>query len=192
MVVLLNRLIKKYYQEFESYHTVWTFKNILFVCLFISVLIFFSSIIGFFYFTNAKNKALQDILTYCMLLAEVFALYLFYAVEKQRNEIVKQKFRHLYKNDQLTLLQIKKRWFREALAIPNHEYINLIEKIEKYYLIQSKYKGGKVNREKIYNFIFSTDSKNRVIAMFMGLVALFTALMISAGVNVDYIFEIFQ
>ncbi|KGT47554.1 hypothetical protein GW12_14660 [Acinetobacter sp. HR7] len=42
------------------------------------------------------------------------------------------------------------------------------------------------------NFIFSTDSKNRVIAMFMGLVALFTALMISAGVNVDYIFEIFQ
>ncbi|WP_347455404.1 hypothetical protein [Acinetobacter thermotolerans] len=162
------------------------------MCLFISVLIFFSSIIGFFYFTNAKNKALQDILTYCMLLAEVFALYLFYAVEKQRNEIVKQKFRHLYKNDQLTLLQIKKRWFREALAIPNHEYINLIEKIEKYYLIQSKYKGGKVNREKIYNFIFSTDSKNRVIAMFMGLVALFTALMISAGVNVDYIFEIFQ
>ncbi|WP_347453346.1 hypothetical protein [Acinetobacter thermotolerans] len=59
-------------------------------------------------------------------------------------------------------------------------------------MIQSKYKGGKVNREKIYNFIFSTDSKNRVIAMFMGLVALFTALMISAGVNVDYIFEIFQ
>ncbi|WP_152598523.1 hypothetical protein [Acinetobacter sp. HR7] len=156
----MNRLIKKYYQEFESYHTVWTFKNILFVCLFISVLIFFSSIIGFFYFTNAKNKALQDILTYCMLLAEVFALYLFYAVEKQRNEIVKQKFRHLYKNDQLTLLQIKKRWFREALAIPNHEYINLIEKIEKYYLIQSKYKGGKVNREKIYNRRFKSQVRH--------------------------------
>jgi len=188
----LNSLITKYYQEFESYQIVWNFKNKIFLFLIICMLIFFSSSVGYFYFIKSTTKETQNIILWIMGLAEVFTFYLFHVIEKQRNEIIKAKFHKLYKNDQLSLLQIKKRWFQEALAISNNEYINLIEKIEKYYLIQSKYKGVKISREKVYNFIFSTDSKNRVIAMFMGLVALFTALMISTGVNVEYIFAIFQ
>ena len=156
------------------------------------MVIFFSSSVGYFYFIKSITNETQNIILWIMGLAEVFTFYLFHGIQKQRNEIVKEKFRKLYKNDQLSLQQIKKRWFHEILAIPNNEYINLIEKIEKYYLLQSNYKGGGMSREKIYNFIFSIDSKNRIIAMFMGLVALFTALMISAGVNVDYIFAIFQ
>lgn len=127
-----------------------------------------------------------------MLITEVLTLYLFFTLEKQRNERAKIKYQKIYKNENLTLLQVKKKWFSETLVIPNNEYITLIESIEKFYLIQSNYQGGSLNREKIYNFIFSTDSKNRVIAMFMGLVALFTALLISTGVNVEYIFDIFK
>ncbi|MCW8038360.1 hypothetical protein [Acinetobacter entericus] len=188
----MNSLITKYYQEFESYHAVWKFKNKIFLFLIISMLIFFSNSVGYFYFIKSTTKETQNIILWIMGLAEVFTFYLFHCIEKQRNEIVKAKFRKLYKNDQLSLQQIKKRWFHEILAIPNNEYINLIEKIEKYYFIQSKYEGRGISREKIYNFIFSIDSKNRVLAMFMGLVALFTAMMISAGINVDYIFAIFQ
>ena len=55
-----------------------------------------------------------------------------------------------------------------------------------------KYSGKKFSREKFFDFIFSTDSKNRILAMFMGLVALFTAMLISTGVNIEYIFDIFD
>ena len=188
----MNSLITKYYQEFESYQAVWKFKNTIFLFLIISMFIFFSSSICYFYFIKSIAKETQNIILWIMVLAEVFTFYLFHGIEKQRNKIVKEKFRKLYKNDQLSLKQIKKRWLREALAIPNHEYIYLIEKIEKYYLTQSNYKGIHLTREKIYNFIFSTDSKNRVLAMFMGLVALFTALLISTGINIENIFAIFQ
>ena len=127
-----------------------------------------------------------------MLLSEVFVLYLFNTVELQRNEIVKLKFQKIYKNKNLSLFQIKKKWFRDILPLSSDEYLALVEKLEKYYVTQSKYSGKKFSREKFFDFIFSTDSKNRVLAMFMGLVALFTAMLISSGVNIEYIFGIFE
>lgn len=162
----------------------------MFLLLVISLFGFFSSII--IYFIYSAESKIGNIFFCIMLITEVLTLYLFFTLEKQRNERAKIKYQKIYKNENLTLLQVKKKWFSETLVIPNNEYITLIESIEKFYLIQSNYQGGSLNREKIYNFIFSTDSKNRVIAMFMGLVALFTALLISTGVNVEYIFDIFK
>ncbi|WP_235943590.1 hypothetical protein [Acinetobacter terrestris] len=117
----MNSLITKYYQEFESYQIVWNFKNKIFLFLIICMLIFFSSSVGYFYFIKSITKETQNIILWIMGLAEVFTFYLFHVIEKQRNEIIKAKFHKLYKNDQLSLLQIKKRWFQEALAISNNE-----------------------------------------------------------------------
>jgi hypothetical protein len=89
-----------------------------------------------------------------ILLLEVLVLYLFYAVERQRNEIVKLKFQKIYKNKNLSLFQIKKRWFRDFLAVPREEYLALVEKLEKYYITHSKYSGKKFSREKFFDFIF--------------------------------------
>lgn len=61
-----------------------------------------------------------------MLITEVLTLYLFFTLEKQRNERAKIKYQKIYKNENLTLLQVKKKWFSETLVIPNNEYITLI------------------------------------------------------------------
>lgn len=188
----MNYLIKKYYQEFESYQEVWVLKNTLFVCLIISLGLFLLSIFLWFYVLAVGNNKFENFSIYFMLLSEVFVLYLFNTVELQRNEIVKLKFQKIYKNKNLSLFQIKKKWFRDILPLSSDEYLALVEKLEKYYVTQSKYSGKKFSREKFFDFIFSTDSKNRVLAMFMGLVALFTAMLISSGVNIEYIFGIFE
>lgn len=180
-----------YYQNFESYHSLWSFKNSLFVLLVISLIVFFLASAIFFLFTFSDQR-IKNFFLYVIFFSEFFFLYFSILLEKQRDQEIKKKFRPIYKNNQLNLLQIKKIWFRETLAIPTHEYISLIEKIEKYHVLHSKYQKNNVTREKIYNFIFSTDSKNRVLAMFMGLVALFTGLLISSGVNAEYIFSIFE
>ena len=67
--------------------------------------IFFSSSICYFYFIKSIAKETQNIILWIMVLAEVFTFYLFHGIEKQRNKIVKEKFRKLYKNDQLSLKQ---------------------------------------------------------------------------------------
>lgn len=188
----MNYLIKKYFQEFESYHEVWVLKNSLFVWLIISLSLFLLGIILWLFVLNVENKEFEKLYMSLILLLEVLVLYLFYAIERQRNEIVKLKFQKIYKNKNLSLFQIKKRWFCDFLAVPREEYLALVEKLEKYYITHSKYSGKKFSREKFFDFIFSTDSKNRILAMFMGLVALFTAMLISTGVNIEYIFDIFD
>lgn len=187
----MYKIINLYYRTFESYDSLWKLKNTLFVMLVISSIMFFLTL-SILFFIKIKDETIKDCLTGMMIFFEALSIYLSIAIEKQRNERIKKKFRLLFKNKELTLFQIKRIWFRQALDLKPYEYINLIEKIEKYSSIQSRYEGKYINREKIYNFIFSSDSKNRVLAMFMGLVALFTGLLISTGINAEIIFELFK
>ena len=93
----MNYLIKKYFQEFESYHEVWVLKNSLFVWLIISLSLFLLGIILWLFVLNVENKEFEKLYMSLILLLEVLVLYLFYAVERQRNEIVKLKFQKIYK-----------------------------------------------------------------------------------------------
>lgn len=188
----MNKLIKTYYDNFESYKSIWTIKNKAFIFFIIFLAMFFLSVISFFYQKKLLSNFDQDYLMFFMLFNEGCTLLLLEVLKKQRNKKVKSKFMALYNNNNLSLHQIKKKWFSDALAIPNYEYLNLIEKIEKYDSMKSKYSTVNISRDKVYDFIFSSDSKNRVLAMFMGSVALFTALLISNGVNVEYLFSLFQ
>ncbi|MCS3528304.1 fumarate reductase subunit D [Acinetobacter johnsonii] len=94
----MNYLIKKYFQEFESYHEVWVLKNSLFVWLIISLSLFLLGIILWLFVLNMENKEFEKLYMSLILLLEVLVLYLFYAIERQRNEIIKLKFQKIYKN----------------------------------------------------------------------------------------------
>lgn len=188
----MENLISYYYEEFESYKNIWKLKNAYFVSFIISLVAYF--LILYFFISNLKSvpQSLELVFVGFMMVFQIITVMLAYKLQEQRNEKVLNKYRKIFKNENLTLIQIKKRWFKEVLVVPNTEYIDLIEKVQKYYSLKSQFRGMNLTRDKFYNFIFSTDSKNRVIGMFMGLVALFSALLISNGVDIDYIFSLFE
>ncbi|EKU54985.1 hypothetical protein ACINWC323_0902 [Acinetobacter sp. WC-323] len=186
----MNRIINMYYKEFESYGNFWSLKN---PKLFFSI----ASLFLFIYFvfnlfdSDKRNYLFQDSGLYFVLMAEVFALLLFRSLEKQRDDYIIEKYGKKY-NKALGLSEIKKKWLENTIDIPVHEFATLAEKTDKYYILEEKYAKPSLNRDKFIGYIFSSESKNRILAMFMGVVALFMGLNVASGVNIDNLYMIYD
>lgn len=180
-----------YFREFESYKGFLNFKNPIFFFFIIFLLLFFIFILNYFdvFNLNRKYLYLREFSLPIAIVFEVFLIELVKGLEKQRDAKIIEKYKLLYKKD-LNINEIKYHWFKNTIDVPFSEYGDLAEKIDKYYLLEKKYSKPSLSRHNIAEFIFSADSKNRTLAMFMGLVALFTGLCIASGVNIEYVFAI--
>ncbi|WP_111895682.1 hypothetical protein [Acinetobacter sp. MB5] len=189
----MNKIINMYYKEFESYGVFWKLNNPILIFSIIFLVIFILAILNLFDLFNLYKKYsfLKDISPYIVLLSEVCFLIFFRALEEQRDIYLIEKYKHKYKKV-LTLREIKRKWFENTINIPFSEYASLAEKLDKYYFLEEKYSKPLLTREKFMNYIFATDSKNRVLAMFMGVIALFTGLSIANGAKIEDLYIIFH
>lgn len=188
--VALNRVINMYYKEFESYGRYWRLNNPMLLSAMVSLVVF---VVMFFnvFDPYKRDYFFKDSGFYFVLIAEIFTLIFFRGLDKQRDSNIRGKYEKKYKK-KLELHEIKKKWLENTIDVPRCEYAILAEKIDKYYILEEKYAKPSLSRDKLIGYIFSSDSKNRVLAMFMGLVALFMGLNVASGSNIEYLYAIYD
>lgn len=191
----LFKIINIYYDLFESYKLIFYIKNIYIWVLFFSFSIFlclFFWYIGVnaFHFLPEIHRVYR--LLICILM-EIIVLICWFKLEKQREKKIISRLQVLFATDKNNFYELKKLWFKNYVNSNPNTYLEIAEKIDKVLVLKEKYKS--VFSFDTYSFgrlIFTSDSKNRLLAMFMGGVAALIALTISTGVNINNIFEIFN
>lgn len=191
----LFKIINIYYELFESYKPMFSIKNKYIWFLFISFSIFVCS---FFWYININVfNFLPEIhrlyrLIICIVM-EIIVLICWFKLEKQREKKIIARLQILFATDENNFYELKKLWFKKCVNSNLNTYLEIAEKIDKVFVLKEKYKS--VFSFDTYSFgrlIFTSDSKNRLLAMFMGGVAALIALTISTGVNIYNIFEFFH
>ncbi len=183
-----------YYELFESYKPIFFIKNKYIWFLFVSFSIFICS---FFWYININVfNFMPEIhrfyrLIICIVM-EIIVLISWFKLEKQREKKIISRLQILFITDENNFYELKKLWFKNCVNSNQNTYLEIAEKIDKVFVLKEKYKS--VFSFDTYSFgrlIFTSDSKNRLLAMFMGGVAALIALTISTGVNINNVFEFF-
>ena len=106
-------------------------------------------------------------------------------MKMQEKRIIK-KAQCLLQTTENSIPKLKKLWFKAAIGTDSTQYLEVAEKIDKIIKIkeinQSNFKFGS---KELGNLIFQTESKNRILAMFMGCFAAVVALSIKSGATID-------
>lgn len=191
----LLKTINIYYDLFESYRIVIYLKNFMMWTLLLSIIIFIYSfywcinIDAFPYFPAMKGDSR---VIPCIAL-EAIILFSGFALTKQRDSLVIDKLQKTLATNEKNLNKLKKIWLNKTLGIESTEYLEIAEKIDKYINLRQKHQSiSKFNFNYVSSFIFQPESKNRLLAMFMGLCAAAIGLSIAGGANINNIFEFYD
>lgn len=186
----MKKLINLYYLEFESYNELFSNNRLLLVIIFTLAIAFFISILnilGVFGFRDYTESAKFSSIGGSLLI-ELILIGCFQGIRDIRDERIIKKYKKIFKKENMTLNYAKKLWFQKTLDILPSEFLNLAEKIDKYVQLENKYNSN-FKRNNFLELIFANESKNRVLAMILSVVALTTALLISSGTSIDIIFS---
>jgi len=89
--------------------------------------------------------------------------------------------------------QLKKMWLKKHLPYKRSEYITLAENIDSALTLRTKHRSPiDYSKKDILEHILSSDSKNRMLAMFMGLSTFVVALSIAQGSSIETVFEFYK
>jgi len=92
-----------------------------------------------------------------------------------------------------SIIKLKGMWLKFKLGIPQKEYIKVADDIDKFLFLREKYKSKlSINIKQVVALIFHDDSKNRLLAMFMGISALVVILCVSGGASIKSVFLFFD
>ncbi|MGE8545398.1 MAG: hypothetical protein ACN6NS_13930 [Acinetobacter johnsonii] len=124
---------------------------------------------------------------------EVIVLLLWFKLEKQRERVIISRVQLLFATNEDNIYELKKMWFKKCVSANLNSYLEIAENIDKVLTLKEKYKSIFASDANSFGrLIFTSDSKNRLLAMFMGIVAALIALTISTGVNIYSIFIFFE
>jgi hypothetical protein len=88
---------------------------------------------------------------------------------------------------------LKMVWLKRNLPYKRSEYITLAENIDSALTLRTKYKSLTEHSKKgILEYLMTNDSKNRLLAMFMGLSTFVIALSIAYGSSIESVFEFYK
>lgn len=185
------RTINRYHDQFESYKTVITLKSKIFWISMIAVIAFLYS---FFWYVDQSLWPVSEVARgyrlFWVMAFEVLVLVCWHRLQSLRNQSIIERAQRLLKTDSINVHELKKVWFEKTLGIPSTEFLELALKIDQFLDLKDRNRPPlSLNRAKIFNLIFTVDSKNRVLAMFMGICAAFIGLSISAGISINDLFS---
>lgn len=124
---------------------------------------------------------------------ELLALLCWFLLQQKRDRLVLKNAQNLFNTKESNIVELKAMWFKSTLGIPTTEYLRLAEDINKLLDLREKHKSNlSIDRNQIINLIFSGDSKNRLLAMFMGVSAAIVGLCISGGASIENVFAFFD
>lgn len=188
------RTINRYHDQFESYRKVITPKSLV---LWISIFSVASFIYSFFWYLNKdlwpastleKNHRLFVVMAF-----EVLALACWFKLQVMRDKLVTQSAKALLKTDETNILKLKKMWLEKTLGTPSSKFLDIARDIDSLLDLRERNKSPlSLDSQRFLSLIFTIESKNRILAMFMGVCAAIIGLSISAGASVENIFSFFE
>lgn len=186
------RTINRFHNDFFSYKDVITYKSFWvwgFVASFCSFCYFSFRFLSFddgFLFKDNFSIIFSIIF-------EVISLFFWFRLQTIRDHLVVRRCQINLDTEIDKIVDLKKLWLSKTLGLDATNYIDLAEKIDKLFLLRDKHKSVlALSKNKIYDFIFTADSKNRVVAMFIATAAATIALCAANGSNINDVFMFFE
>lgn len=188
------RTINRYHDRFESYkEEIGLSKPLTWLAIFSGVAM------GFFFikFISATELEALSFERYKYLLTafafEIIALLCWFVMTRRRDEKAVKKCQAEFKIKSRDLGELKKIWLASTLKEPRVSYLALAKEVEEFLNILDRHRPStELSKEFLMNLIYSKESKNRILALFMGSCAITTALSIATGANIEYVFSFFH
>ena len=181
-------IINAYYDTFESYKPILRFNNLV---LWLLSFLFGLFLYSFYWYVSLTafpnfpeiNRTIRLII---VIFFEILVLMCWFTLMKMQEKRIIKKAQCLLQTTENSIPKLKKLWFKAAIGTDSTQYLEVAEKIDKIIKIkeinQSNFKFGS---KELGNLIFQTESKNRILAMFMGCFAAVVALSIKSGATID-------
>jgi hypothetical protein len=190
------KTINEYHQNFESYKDVVTLKSP-WVWLSILALMLF----GYSFFWYIDNTLLplvslpSEKRIFFVILFEVITLLCWFKLQIIRDRVVINRIQKLLETEENDILKLKSMWFEDTLGQSNTTYLKLADDIDKLISLREKHQSNlslSMDKKQIAELLFSSESKNRVLAMFMGICASIMGLSIAGGATINNVFEFYE
>lgn len=190
----LFKIINAYYDLFESYRSVIYLRNSRIWILIVLSIIFIYTFKWYAKTASTPYVLLgQDSKLVICIALELTILCVWFSLMKQRDLLIVEKVQKYLGVNERNLNKLKRIWLTKSLGIEPVGYLEIAEKIDKYLTLKVKHQSiFTIDLKQILGFIFQPESKNRILAMFMGICAAFIGLSISAGANITYLFDFYD
>jgi len=190
----IHKTANRYYMEFESYEGVihlkspWIYLFLVSVCGMVFCMLGFTALLPDDWQILCKDNFILSTFVF-----EVIALATWTVIQtKKENRAIARAQRQLRSSSD-SLKELKSEWFQQTLDINNTEYLSLASDLDKYLELKERHRPIlNLTSKQIFDLLISADSKNRILAIFMGLCAATIALCIAAETNIYTIFEILE
>ncbi|MDW3710614.1 hypothetical protein R9X34_01415 [Pseudomonas sp. 2023EL-01195] len=124
---------------------------------------------------------------------EVAAIICWLRLQTLRDRAVIKRCQKAFRTKENDIDKLKEMWLGYTFNAPRTAYLKIAEEIDKIITLQEKYRPSlDINKKNLAELIFSSDSKNRTLAMLIALCAGTIALSIAGGARIDDIFIFFE
>ncbi len=159
------KVINAYYNDFESYNGVISFKSFLFWIILFSLGAFFYSF--YWYINLSAFPYFPDLSRLWRILIciafEISTLASWVALIKRRDNIIVQRLQNRFQSKEANILKLKSWWFKETLGVKPIEYLSIIDTIDKAITYKDKHKSNfNFGKKQVLDSIFHSESKNRL------------------------------
>ncbi|KRW60820.1 hypothetical protein AO724_13885 [Aeromonas allosaccharophila] len=188
------RVVNTYYEDFESYDCVFTFKTIRFWLCLISLAFFISAILWRFeaFSIPHANVSLSN-RTFFVFLLEFCFLMSCFSLNLLRDEIVVSRMQGKLKTNEKKLSKLKLIWLQKTVGVGMDSYLSLAKELDQLLDLRKKHNNNfSPSLQTIVHLIYTSDAKNRILALFISVSAATVALSISAGSNINDVFSFIQ
>lgn len=190
----IYRTINRYHDQFESYRKVITPKSFVFWLSIFSVALF---IYSFFWYLNKglwpASSIEQNHRLYVVIAFEILVLACWLKLQGTRDKLAVESAKALLKTDENNIVKLKKIWLETTLGTPSAKFLDLAKDIDSMLELRERNKSPlALDRQRLLSLIYTMESRNRILAMFMGVCAAVIGLSISAGASVENIFSFFE
>lgn len=188
------RTINRYHRQFESYREVITIKSWI---SWLSVMTMLSFIYSFFWhldYVAWPESSLKENQRFFIVVAfEVVSLLCWVRLQSIRNKKIVNMMKKELETGEENILKLKRRWIEKTLGISSSDFFSLAKDIDNMLELKQRNKSPfSFSLDQVLNLIFTSESKNRVLAMFMGICAGLVGLSISSGASINNIFSFYQ
>ncbi|MFT6976081.1 MAG: hypothetical protein ACJA0E_002084 [Bermanella sp.] len=124
---------------------------------------------------------------------EVISLLCWIRLQSIRNKRIVNMMQKKLETGEKNIIKLKKRWIEKTLGISSSEFFSLAKDIDSMLALKQRNKSPfSFSLDQVINLIFTSESKNRVLAMFMGICAGLVGLSISSGASIHNTFSFYK
>ncbi len=138
-------------------------------------------------------KELEHFKNILLFSSEILFGVFFISLNFLKDKIILKRLQEKLGVQELKWQKLKYLWLQRTVDVDQHNYISLAKDLDTMFELRKKYKSNLfLSWDNIVGLIYTTDAKNRIIAMLIAISAATIALSISAGANINYVFELFH